>query len=379
MVLMPGLNPGSVGERLAVALDRIGCSTVVYGLVQHPEKVIDQIVEEKIDCLIGLPAQVLSLARHPHGKLLGGTFGVGSISRVKDGPVNGIRGVEAIGRVDHESVNNIRGGIRPGQIKSVLLSADYVPKSIIDAIEAAWHRPVFTHWGMTETGLGGGVQCQAREGYHLRDADFWIEIVDPKGGEPVPDGQWGEIVLTTLTRTGMPLIRYRTGDISRFMTKPCPCGSHLKRLDRVEGRSVYEFSCGRRFRLDALDEALFRLPDIIDFEVRVQPSQPCHALNLENKGPAQQADNQVHTQADTQAKEKQDAPHLLEVQFWTAQGATFSTIEGLKSEIEQVIYNIPTIRQLQRQGRIEIKNVVASEAPLFSRGIKRKILVITQR
>ena len=103
-------------------------------------------------------------------------------------------------------------------------------------LENTWKCTVFTHWGMTETGYGGGVQCGAREGYHMRDLDLLLEVVDPETGEPVPDGELGELVLTTLRRTGMPLIRYRTGDLGRFIVSPCPCGTLKPRLAEVEGR-----------------------------------------------------------------------------------------------------------------------------------------------
>ena len=352
MVLMPGPNLGSVGERLAVGLDRIGCPTVVYGLVQHPGDVIDQIVEEKIDCLIGLPAQVLSLVRHPRGKLLGGVSGSRSINRVGGRPVDDIRRSGTI------------SSLRPGRIKSVLLSADYVPRSIIEAIEKAWHCPVFTHWGMTETGLGGGVQCQAREGYHLREADLWIEIVDPKGGEPVPDGVWGEIVLTTLTRTGMPLIRYRTGDISRFLTEPCPCGSHLKRLDRVRGRSVYEFS-GAEIRLDEMDEAIFALPEIVDFQ---------GILTLFSKT---ESETDLFDSALTGEPRSEIAQ--LSIVFWTTDEDPFSSgdlwIGKIADKIRHSVEAIPSIKALIADGQLGIDEIHPADAPVFSGSIKRRIKI----
>jgi phenylacetate-coenzyme A ligase PaaK-like adenylate-forming protein len=72
---------------------------------------------------------------------------------------------------------------------------------------------------------------------HIREPDLLFEIIDPVSGEVLPDGELGEIVLTTLTRRCMPLIRYRTGDISRILTGECPCGCILKRLDNVQGHA----------------------------------------------------------------------------------------------------------------------------------------------
>ena len=75
-----------------------------------------------------------------------------------------------------------------------------------------------------------------RRGYHLREADLYFELIQPETGEPVAEGEQGELVFTTLTRQGMPLIRYRTGDISRWIPGSCPCGTVLKTLDCVKDR-----------------------------------------------------------------------------------------------------------------------------------------------
>jgi phenylacetate-CoA ligase len=105
-------------------------------------------------------------------------------------------------------------------------------------------------------------------GYHMREADLLFEIIDPVSGEVLPDGCEGEVVFTTLTRQGMPLIRYRTGDISKFMTEPCPCGSVLKRMapvrDRLLGRVA--LAGGDFLSMAILDEAVFEIPGVLNFE-----------------------------------------------------------------------------------------------------------------
>ncbi len=164
----------------------------------------------------------------------------------------------------------------------MLLTADHIPAAIVDAIESAWNCQVYRHYGMTEMGWGGGVECEARDGYHLREADLFVEIVDPETGRPLPDGESGEIVVTTLTRAGMPLIRYRTGDISRFHTSPCACGTVLKRLDRITGR-LNDGKClvsGMPLTLPVLDEALFSLPDVMDFKADLTSCQDRDCLTL---------------------------------------------------------------------------------------------------
>ncbi|MHC1782059.1 MAG: phenylacetate--CoA ligase family protein [Anaerolineaceae bacterium] len=122
---------------------------------------------------------------------------------------------------------------------------------------------------MTETGLGGGVECDAHLGYHLREADLFFEIIDPQSGLPLPDGQTGEVVVTTLTRAGMPLVRYRTGDLSRILPGRCACGSFIRRLDKIRARvgAGIPMSNGLVFQTD-LDEALFQVDGLLDFSAR---------------------------------------------------------------------------------------------------------------
>ena len=93
-------------------------------------------------------------------------------------------------------------------------------------------------YGLTEIyGPGIGINCQYDTGMHIWSDYLYIEIIDPETGKNVPDGEWGEIVLTTLVKEGAPLIRYRTHDISRIIPGECPCGSKHPRIDVIAGRS----------------------------------------------------------------------------------------------------------------------------------------------
>jgi phenylacetate-CoA ligase len=93
-------------------------------------------------------------------------------------------------------------------------------------------------YGLTEIyGPGIGINCQYETGMHYWDDYVYIEIIDPVTGNPVPDGEEGEIVITTLVKEGAPLIRFRTHDISRIIPGECPCGSKSPRLDVIKGRS----------------------------------------------------------------------------------------------------------------------------------------------
>lgn len=93
-------------------------------------------------------------------------------------------------------------------------------------------------YGLTEIyGPGIGINCADQTGMHIFDDFLYTEIIDPVTGEVLPDGEEGEIVITTLVKEGAPLIRFRTHDLSRILPGECPCGRHYPRLDTIRGRS----------------------------------------------------------------------------------------------------------------------------------------------
>ena len=191
---------------------------------------------------------------------------------------------------------------------------------------------------MTEMGLGGGVDCAAHMGYHLREADLYFEIIDPTTGEPLPDGETGEIVFTTLHRTAMPLIRYRTGDLSRFLPGPCGCGTILKRLDRVRDRVDGFVSLGRwgSISIGALDEALFDIPGLLDFTATLA----------------------------------QYRPRRLEISVY-APGIGSAQIEAV---VRDALRTLPVICHACTSGEVEL-SVISAQKPLSVTGAKRKIEV----
>ncbi len=81
------------------------------------------------------------------------------------------------------------------------------------------------------------MECAERGGLHIAEDQFYCEIVDPETLEVLPDGQWGELVITTLTRECTPLIRYRTRDVTRIVSEPCACGRTHRKIDRLRGRT----------------------------------------------------------------------------------------------------------------------------------------------
>ena len=97
---------------------------------------------------------------------------------------------------------------------------------------------IYDIYGLTEIyGPGIGISCKYECGMHYWDDYIYLEIINPETGENVPDGTWGEIVITTLVKEGAPLIRFRTHDISRIIPGECACGSKYPRIDTIMGRS----------------------------------------------------------------------------------------------------------------------------------------------
>ena len=155
---------------------------------------------------------------------------------------------------------------------------------------------------MTEMGLGGGVDCVARRGYHLREADLLFEVVDPETGAEVAPGAVGEVVFTTLTRVGMPLIRYRTGDYGRWVTSPCPCGTTLRTLAHITTRlsGPVELAPGVRLTQPDLDEALFTVDGVLNFatEVRDAGRRLAVAIQMAPSADLERVANDAHAALD---------------------------------------------------------------------------------
>ncbi len=105
-------------------------------------------------------------------------------------------------------------------------------------IEADAGIKAFDIYGLSEIiGPGVAAECSAQDGLHVFEDHFYPEVIDPETGAVLPDGQEGELVLTTLSKRAMPMIRYRTRDITRLVAEPCACGRTLRRMERVGRRS----------------------------------------------------------------------------------------------------------------------------------------------
>jgi len=131
-------------------------------------------------------------------------------------------------------------GIHPDELNLRLgiFGAEPWSESIRTRIEERLHLQAFNIYGINEM-MGPGVsgECSERNGLHINEDHYIVEIIDPLTWESLPHGTEGELVITTITREGFPLIRYRTGDLSMIIEEPCPCGRTTLRMSRVAARS----------------------------------------------------------------------------------------------------------------------------------------------
>jgi phenylacetate-CoA ligase len=137
-----------------------------------------------------------------------------------------------------ESLLEHGGDPRALGIRYGMFGAEPWTEGLRAAIERAFGCRAHDIYGLSEI-IGPGVagECEARAGLHVCDDHFLPEIVDPVSGAPRPAGQEGELVLTTLTKRALPMIRYRTGDITALTTEPCACGRTSARIARLKGRA----------------------------------------------------------------------------------------------------------------------------------------------
>lgn len=123
-------------------------------------------------------------------------------------------------------------------IHAGILGAEPCSEAMRAEIEQKMGIQVYDIYGLSEVmGPGVACECEKQHGLHVCEDQFIIEILDPKTLQPVPDGEWGEVVFTTLCKECSPLVRYRTRDISRILVGECECGRTFRRMDRIAGRT----------------------------------------------------------------------------------------------------------------------------------------------
>ena len=230
-ILLPGSRPFGQADLLAKGVEMAGSIPVITGITSDPIEQIEAIKKNQSTVLVGYPSYFYRITQETKQKY-----------NLKDLGVNGI-----------------------------VTTGENTPSSMRSAIKGAWKVDIFSHYGLVEMGLSVGMECHVHKGYHIDEADFIVEIVDPYSDKVLEEGREGEVVITTLSREGMPLIRYRTGDLSKIIEGCCECGSILRRIDMMNKRVSSAIKLGNiELYPSTFDESLFSIPEIVDYQVVVR-------------------------------------------------------------------------------------------------------------
>ena len=291
LVLLPFVQPDSVGDLLIRALQAGGVFACGLWPPEPMTDVVKMIGGQGLTSVVGLPQHLLLLAEN----------------------------------------------LGPGHLKSVLLCSDYAASALRRRIEAACGCPTFLHYGATESGLGGAVECHAQAGCHIRESELLVEIIDPGTGRTLPDGETGEIVITTLNREAMPLLRYRTGDTAALDRSPCPCGGVTARLVKIRGRLLgSSLPDGSLLFSQDLDDQLFHIPGLHDYRVTLK---------------------------------RKDGIDQLHVAFVAAEGSKY-----MEEEIRRILLQIPAIKDNLHCGKVMIGTMQKVQSLAAIPTIKRTIV-----
>ena len=158
------------------------------------------------------------------------------------------------------------------KLKKGVIGSERWTKKMRDRISSGLGIELYDIYGLTEIyGPGIGINCKYNTGMHYWDDYLYLEIIDPKTGKTLPDGEWGEIVITTLVKEGAPLIRYRTHDMSRIIPGECPCGSCFPRIDTIQGRTDDMMKIkGVNVFPNQIEEVLAAFPEISsEYQIRI--------------------------------------------------------------------------------------------------------------
>jgi phenylacetate-CoA ligase len=229
-------------------------------------------------------------------------------------------------------------------VKTIFVTSGYLSEPMRSHLRNTWNCDVHTHYGMTEMGLGVAVECHAHNGYHFNEVDLLLEIIDPQTGEVINDDREGEVVFTTLSREGTPLIRYRTHDISRLITEPCPCGATtLLKFDKTTRRleSVVKVGDGDEIYPSLFDELVYKIPEVADYKVELN---------------------------------KVDGKDRLDFKV-----AVTQVSDGIKQEIKRALLSSPLFQRNISAGRMAEPGVNLVGLKDFARGTRAKKMITDNR
>lgn len=240
LIAFPFTGPFGLGDLIAQAVERLGAVPIKAGFGQTWGELTALVRETQPETYIGFPVTLLSLIRMYEEEF---------------------------------------------PIERALVSGDACPEGVMAELETTLGSKLYPHYGSRECGLGGAVTCPAFEGMHLRENHIIPEIIDAQGNV-LPDGEYGELVITTIGAEAMPLIRYRTGDFTRILPQ-CPCGGITKRLDTVSRREG-------SISIEELDSALFTVLELVDYRASLNGKLSVEA-RMQKTGAEEQLLHRLHT------------------------------------------------------------------------------------
>jgi phenylacetate-CoA ligase len=225
--------------------------------------------------------------------------------------------------LEEENVN-----IKELGFKAIGFGAEMWTEEMRQEIEKRFNAPAYNIYGLTEImGPGVGLECSVQDGLHLFEDHFYPEIIDSESLETLPEGNKGELVLTTLTREGTPLIRFRTKDITQLKRGECECGRNLVKMDRITGRtddmlkirgvSVFPSQIEKALlRIDGLEphyQIIVTRPHLMDeVEVRVEASEKLFSDKIkELVGIRQRLESYIHDEIGLRVKVSLVEPKTL--------------------------------------------------------------------
>lgn len=222
----PTWSSGAMARR---GIEKAGLFGMLVGTHKQPQEMIDLIKEYRIDTLMSVTAFA------------------------------------------HRLTFEAKEDLRTLGVRYLLLGGQPWSESLRQQLEEAWGAVAMDVYGTNECACGIASECEHKDGLHISEADFWIEILDPKTGSPQPDGEEGEIVITTLSREGMPLVRYRTGDLGHILPEHgrCACGMAVRKLSRIRGRLDDMLIIGNANNVfpDEFDQVVLAVPGVSDYQV----------------------------------------------------------------------------------------------------------------
>lgn len=242
-ILLPNSSGRGIGYLLAKSLESFGMKAVVSDMESSSEAIIQTCLDNRPNVWFGDAGTIFRVTKETEHKL--------DLSR---------QGVKVL----FLTMGNISGSMKK-------------------YLEKAWNCRVVTHYGLTEMGWGLAVDCDICDGYHYNELDVIAEVVDPETGRVLPDGEVGELVFTSIGREAMPLIRFRSGDISSL--SKCTCGRNLQLMGHIARRmeGVYELSDGKCIYPALLEEAIYSVNEVVDYRVSVKGRQLFIDLEAVNK------------------------------------------------------------------------------------------------